>query len=391
MRLQYRILIPLCLSLLVTSCKLNQSQLADEGTGSRVCSGEEALARLKGGQASAAQPQSLGLNEGQDPFETLVMNQTNQGKWNQNHFRRARSESGMQRDNLIHQGCSSSASLDAEIKCDAAARCGTIFPWMKINPSTEAYKAYHNAFLLQCKSAFSTYFTKNPEVGEKPSDTAESEADTTEATPNQESPAACRMPTSSDLTDVNIALEYCDAFGGYYVNTNQQSVCRCETGIKDMTSTIDDLVDCQGSNNAGFRACEKSGTDFEWNAEVGVCVCKSNEDIKSASALDIRGILRQKCSNTTAQKVPEATSPASTLPPAASKPVEPPKPVCTCVERAGRCYEVVDGKDLNSLTIQRPNPYGTHESCRQTGGSAGYDNLCNQMQIKDCKPTPGYR
>lgn len=54
---------------------------------------------------------------------------------------------------------------------------------------------------------------------------------------------------------------------------------------------------------------------------------------------------------------------------------------CSCVFQNGRCHKMVGGAIVASLTPINNQVTGRQEVC-QPGGGGGYDNLCNQPQLK---------
>jgi hypothetical protein len=92
------------------------------------------------------------------------------------------------------------------------------------------------------------------------------------------------------------------------------------------------------------------------------CVCQPFEVINP-----FKGLCPQIVSDDS--KKPE---PPITPPPAAK---------CECSFQNGLCSKVVDGKVVASLTPILNTVTGKQETC-SPGGGGGYDNLCNQPQLK---------
>jgi hypothetical protein len=340
---------------LVVGCKVNQSQLADSGNSSgAVCSPELAAARVKGqGSTNSGGPIGLALNGEEDPaYHQLRRIYSHQFTQSSNDFLKAYSSRQTRADD-IGKGCSRYATLYAENRCrQEGCRTG----WLRVD-DVEKRQGFVSLAIRECRSAFEQYFASKQSIetpqAQEPSATGSGSGTDTQTTTDTSThqaigPQDCRTPTEQDLvSNIEWTREYCQRLGGTFVDSaveGQEPSCLCSAGARSMRELA----------------------------------------VQSIAAECGQNIESPKQSNAEAPTLSPSPSPAApSLTPSVPKPVEPAKPTCVCRLVGTQCQKFVGDKVAASLTVQTPNPVTKrNESCKPGQPQDGYDNLCNQPQIK---------
>ena len=222
----------------------------------------------------------------------------------------------------LASGCLQYGAKTAEDKCSGSFDCG----YFSVDKNSANYVKYRSDAVTECQNDFNTFVQSKG------------------TTPRVE-------PATDDADRAKKIAEL------------REKIAKCEADIKRLEGEIPEDKAKAGSELDFEARCTRAGGTVESLEPPFQCGCFSGKIIN----LDAK------------EECPKEGSDSSITPP--SPPTPPQGSKCECKMQNGRCSKVVNGSVVDSLTPIMNTTTGKQETC-DAGGGGGFDNLCNQPQLK---------
>ncbi|MEY4632197.1 MAG: hypothetical protein RIQ81_2317 [Pseudomonadota bacterium] len=304
-------------------------------------------------------------------------------------------------DTPMGRACAAYSMKKARERCNSSRNCPTTgwFGYGDIDTTKEPYTQYRSEENANCANGIRGYVEKRsgsnpgqnndnglpggPTPGQGALDPSAQGADQRRAR-LQAQIDACKRDieqasrrnqggSGAQVSEIEFRAK-CEMAGGTAVNLEPPYTCQCGSGRQ-----IDPYKEASCSTVADAKGLCSQITGASWDDRVGVCVCTANPEYRSANTWSIRNTLAKQCAEANAQASGGGGVPSTNN---NGQPPQPPvKSTCQCVSQDGQCNKVVNGQVVASLTPFMNNVTGQQETCTP-GGGGGYNNLCNQPQLK---------
>ncbi len=239
--------------------------------------------------------------------------------------------------------CQNYGRMIARNRCTNDSACKSFFGFGSVDERSAAFQQYQQKARQECEGHASR-FVSNRTKSSKPS-------------------------TQNTVDDVPVII---DANAADRIAALERRIAECKTNIDDAELA---------AMPAAQRLCI-SFPELTWDSKIGVCRCQKNPDVRSANEWSIANVVQPKCAETPDEQAAAATQSTPTAAQVAPEDTDSNKPEsCTCKVDGNMCTKVVGGKVVASLTVIQNNNIGQQEVC-DPSGAGGYENLCNQPQLK---------